>query len=90
MELILFLPFVVLMAFALFGLAGFLSGWGISTAALIRWGMLAVAFAAWLRVLLPWLRDYPIRAPEDHQHGMYEALGAWAVTDIAVLAAWSW
>jgi lycopene elongase/hydratase (dihydrobisanhydrobacterioruberin-forming) len=80
----------VILAFGLFAYAGYLSGWGPAPGALVRWGMLAVALAAWLRVLLPWLRDHPIRAPEDHQRGMYEALGAWAVTDIAVLVAWSW
>jgi len=80
----------VLLAFGLFGYAAYLSAWGQSPHAMVRWAMLGVALVAWLRVLVPWLRDYPIRAPEDHQRGMYEALGAWAVTDIAVLAAWSW
>jgi len=80
----------VVLAFGLFCLAGALSEWGSGAKALIRWGALAVALIAWLRVLLPWIRDYPIRSPGDHQRGMYEALGAWAVTDIAVLAAWNW
>jgi 4-hydroxybenzoate polyprenyltransferase len=80
----------VVLAFGLFSLAGLLSVWGPAPSAVIRWGILVVALVAWLRVLLPWLRDYPIRSPEEHQRGMYEALGAWAITDIAVLGAWSW
>lgn len=80
----------VVLAFGLFSLAASFSEWGSGTRALVRWGALAVALTAWLRVLLPWVRDYPLRSPEDHQRGMYEALGAWAVTDIAVLAAWNW
>jgi 4-hydroxybenzoate polyprenyltransferase len=80
----------VVLAFGLFSLAAYLSAWGSGSQALLRWGALALALTAWLRVLLPWVRDYPMRSPEDHQRGMYEALGAWAVTDIAVLAAWNW
>ena len=80
----------VVLAFGLFSLAASLSEWGSGSQSLFRWGALAVALTAWLRVLLPWVRDYPLRSPGDHQRGMYEALGAWAVTDIAVLAAWNW
>ncbi len=41
---------------------------------------------AWLAVLLPWLKNW--RNWTDHQHetGMYWGLGAWAVTDLSLLA----
>jgi len=51
-----------------------------------RQALLLVPLAAWLAVLLPWLRNHAAMAPEQHQRGMYAALRAWAVTDLAVLA----
>ena len=44
------------------------------------------SLVAWLAVLLPWLRGW--RSWTDHRHeaGMYWGLGAWAVTDISLLA----
>jgi hypothetical protein len=53
-----------------------------------RWLALAVALAAWLIVLLPWLRTAEVRTPAQHQRGMYLALAAWAVTDLAVAVSW--
>ena len=51
-----------------------------------RWAWaLAIALAAWLAVLLPWYRRYPTWTPSQHQRGMYQALAAWAVTDLVVL-----
>lgn len=79
----------VLLAFALFAAAGVLAGWGLTTAALGRWVGLGVSLALWVRVLVAWLRDYKIWTPAEHQQGMYNALGAWAVTDLVVLAAWA-
>jgi len=38
-------------------------------------------------VLLPWRRDAGRLDAPDHQRGMYRALAAWAVTDLAVLVA---
>ena len=46
---------------------------------------LAVPLAAWLGTLVPWYRGRAAWTPRDHQRGMYRALGAWAVTDLAVL-----
>ena len=48
--------------------------------------VLIPSLLAWLAVLLPWLRQW--RTWTDHQHeaGMYWGLGAWAVTDISLLA----
>jgi hypothetical protein len=44
---------------------------------------------AWLLVLVPWLLRYQHMTARDHQHGMYRALLAWAVTDIAVVVTWA-
>jgi 4-hydroxybenzoate polyprenyltransferase len=52
-----------------------------------QWGALAVALAAWLWVLVPWWRHHERWSSGQHQRGMYAALGAWAVTDAAVLVA---
>jgi len=73
-------------AFLLFVLAGEGRGW-LAPAGQGSWRMalLALAFAAWMAVLLPWLARYRRMTPGDHQRGMYLALGAWAVTDIAVV-----
>ncbi len=55
------------------------------------WGVagLAVAFAAWLRVLVPWYRERDAWTPAQHEHGFYAALVAWAITDVAVLFAFA-
>jgi 4-hydroxybenzoate polyprenyltransferase len=67
-------------AFGVFAAAGVVRG-----LAWWQWGALAVALAAWLLVLLPWHRRAPSMTPAEHQRGMYAALGAWAVTDVAVI-----
>lgn len=54
-----------------------------------QWAGLAVALAAWLKVLLPWARGWAGMTMGQHQRGMYAALVAWAVTDVAVLAAFA-
>lgn len=63
-----------------------LLGWALVT---LRVGAKALALllplALWLAVLLPWLVDHATRTPRQHQRGMYRALAAWAVTDVAVL-----
>lgn len=53
------------------------------------WPGLAVALAAWIAVLLPWLRRHDRMTPAEHQRGMYAALRAWAITDLAVLLAFA-
>ncbi len=70
----------VLLAFALFFHAAPKDTWTLA--------VLSVSFLAWLAVLLPWRRSCARRTPREHQRGMYLALGAWAVTDLAVLLAW--
>jgi 4-hydroxybenzoate polyprenyltransferase len=70
-------------AFALLAWGGYRAGWGAVDS--LRWGALAFAFLLWLVVLLPW-RSRALRlTPDQHQRGMYRALGAWAITDLAVL-----
>jgi len=71
-------------AFGLFALAGLKAAWsGPDTH--WRWGALLVAAGAWLAVLLPWWFRAEGMTAREHQRGMYRALVAWAVTDVAVL-----
>ena len=48
---------------------------------------LGVAAVAWLAVLLPWIVRGARMSSPAHKRGMYAALLAWAVTDIAILLA---
>jgi len=50
---------------------------------------MALALAAWLAVLVPWRMGGSGWSPARHQRGMYRALAAWAVTDVAVVLAWA-
>jgi 4-hydroxybenzoate polyprenyltransferase len=69
----------VVVAFAVLGAGAVVLAAGWWTVAL------APALAAWLRVLWPWHRGYARWTPQRHQVGMYHALAAWALTDVAVL-----
>ena len=73
-------------AFALFALAGVQAGWGIQDGG--RWLLLAVCAVAWGLLLVSWLLRQRDMNPRDHQRGMYQALGAWALTDVAVVLVW--
>ena len=77
----------VTVAFGLFVAAAMAAEWTAGDVA--RWAMLAVAYAAWLALLVPWYRRAEQWKPARHQRGMYLALGAWAVTDVAVLLSWA-
>jgi 4-hydroxybenzoate polyprenyltransferase len=66
-----------LLAFALFAWAAALL-W-------VRAWLLVVPLILWLGVLVPWYRRRDARSAAAQQRGMYHALGAWAVTDLAVL-----
>jgi lycopene elongase/hydratase (dihydrobisanhydrobacterioruberin-forming) len=66
-------------AFALFAWAAALLEVGTWTVALL------VPLAAWLAVLVPWYAGLDGWSPVQHEWGMYRALTAWAVTDVAVL-----
>ena len=48
---------------------------------------LIVAGVLWLALLTRWRARAPGMSPADHKRGMYAALGAWGLTDIAVLIA---
>jgi 4-hydroxybenzoate polyprenyltransferase len=74
-------------AFALLALAAFRAGWGMQDG--WRWLALALCAFVWGLVLVSWLlRAGSMNAPE-HQRGMYRALGAWALTDVAVVLTWA-
>jgi lycopene elongase/hydratase (dihydrobisanhydrobacterioruberin-forming) len=79
----------VTLAFAVLVVAGLRSPWGPADGPALRWLGLAVAAGAWAAVLGPWLRAGPALSASGHQRGMYRALGAWAVTDLAVLYAFA-
>lgn len=75
-------------AFALFATAAWQSGWG-GTRGVLRWAALVLAAAGWAAVLLPWRRNARRWSTREHQAAMYQALWAWALTDVAVLLAWA-
>jgi 4-hydroxybenzoate polyprenyltransferase len=72
--------------FLLFAWAGTLAGWGARDA--WRWVALAVSAFVWGAVLTLWLRQHRKMGAREHQRGMYQALAAWALTDVAVVFAW--
>ena len=74
-------------AFLLFAWAGMRSAWTPGAAGW-RWSLLLIALLAWAAVLVPWRLRADRLLPREHQRRMYLALGAWAVTDLAVLLAW--
>jgi hypothetical protein len=43
---------------------------------------------AWGLILVSWLLRWGGMSSRDHQRGMYQALGAWALTDVAVVLVW--
>jgi lycopene elongase/hydratase (dihydrobisanhydrobacterioruberin-forming) len=65
------------LAFALFG-------WAAAVLDVPAW-LLGVPLIGWLAVLLPWYRRRETLTAVGHQRGMYQALAAWAVTDLVVL-----
>jgi 4-hydroxybenzoate polyprenyltransferase len=75
-----------LLAFGIFALAAWRTGWNPSES--WRWLPLIVAAAGWALVLIPWLLRLNRMTARAHQHGMYRALMAWALTDVAVVFVW--
>ena len=71
-------------AFACFAVAAALAG-----VPPLRVAPLVVAGLLWLALLTRWRARAPAMSPADHKRGMYAALGAWGVTDIAVLIAFA-
>lgn len=74
-------------AFALFIAGGVRAGWRVPADGW-RWTLLGLALVAWAVVLLPWRARAARLSASLHQRGMYRALAAWAVTDVAVVLAW--
>ena len=62
---------------------------GLRAADAPSWRMLLLvpALAAWAAVLIPWMVRHATMSRAAHQRGMYAALAAWAVTDVAIVAA---
>jgi lycopene elongase/hydratase (dihydrobisanhydrobacterioruberin-forming) len=48
--------------------------------------LLGPSMVAWLVVLLPWMKGWRTWTDQQHETGMYWGLGAWAVTDLSLLA----
>jgi 4-hydroxybenzoate polyprenyltransferase len=74
-------------AFWLFSRAGVVAGWGNADAG--RWLVLGFCATIWVGLLLIWLSRYRRMSARDHQGGMYQALGAWALTDMGMVLIWS-
>jgi 4-hydroxybenzoate polyprenyltransferase len=71
-----------LVAFGFFAFAaylGFARWW--------QWLAIGVALLVWLAILVPWQRAAETRTAKQDQRGFYAALGAWAVTDVAIVLA---
>jgi 4-hydroxybenzoate polyprenyltransferase len=75
------------LAFAMLVAAGIRAGWQDGPDRW-RWTMIAGAAVCWLLVLAPWAVGSVRWTVMAHQRGMYAALVAWAVTDVAVAVAW--
>lgn len=73
---------VAFLGFAIAGRAAAISGAG--------WWAIAIALAAWMAVLGRWLLRAPSMTPREHKRGMYAALTAWAITDLAIIFAFAW
>jgi hypothetical protein len=73
--------------YCLFILAGRQAGWGREE--VWRWILLALSAAAWGILLLNWIRRHRTMGMREHQRGMYQALAAWALTDLVVVLTWS-
>jgi 4-hydroxybenzoate polyprenyltransferase len=67
------------MAFGIFTWAGLILNVGPKGLTLL------VPLVLWLLVLFPWLARHAGWTPRQHQHAMYRALAAWAITDVGVL-----
>ncbi len=77
-------------AFSLFGVAGWQAGWRMADGGWLRGAGLALAATCWAVILLPWLRHHERMTPDQHQRGMYAGLAAWAVTDVVVILGFAW
>ena len=80
---------LVALGAAVLAFGGFAIAGRIAALSTLGWSALAAALLAWLLVLVPWLVRAPRMTAVDHKRGMYAALGAWAVTDVAVVLAFA-
>lgn len=78
---------VLSLLFAAIAFACFARAAALAAAGTAGWLALGAAAAAWLAVLGRWLARHAAMDPAAHKRGMYLALGAWALTDVAVLVA---
>ncbi len=76
------------LSFILLGTAVFLAA-GNDRALARRVVALLIAAGTWAAVLLPWYVRRDAYDARRHQQGMYQALAAWAVTDVAVVLGWA-
>ena len=78
---------VLSLLFAALAFACFARAAALAAAGAAGWLALGAAAAAWLAVLGRWLGRHAAMDQAAHKRGMYLALGAWALTDVAVLVA---
>ncbi|HWJ23046.1 MAG TPA: UbiA family prenyltransferase [Gemmatimonadaceae bacterium] len=78
---------VLSLLFAAVAFACFARAASLAAAGAAGWLALGAAGAAWLAVLGRWLGRHASMDQAAHKRGMYLALGAWALTDVAVLVA---
>ncbi len=76
------------LSFILLGAAVFLADGG-ERALARRVAALLIAAVTWAAVLLPWYVRREAYDVKRHQRGMYQALAAWALTDVAVIVGWA-
>ena len=77
----------VALAAALVAFASFAVGLRTTDAPSWRVLLLIPALAAWAAVLIPWMVRHASMSTAAHKRGMYAALAAWALTDVAIVAA---
>lgn len=80
---------VVAIVAALLAFGGFAVAGRIAALSSAGWGALGTAFLAWQLVLIPWFIRAPQMSAVEHKRGMYAALAAWAVTDVAMIFAFA-
>jgi 4-hydroxybenzoate polyprenyltransferase len=80
---------IVALVSAMLAFTAFAVGLRLAGAPPARQLLLVPALGLWLVLLMRWLVRCDRLDRDAHQRGMYAALGAWAVTDVAiVIAAW--
>ena len=78
---------LVALVAALLAFGAFAVGLRLADVSASRLLLLTPAVSAWFIVLVRWLVRCERMTSVEHQRGMYGALGAWALTDIAIVVA---